>query len=73
MLGDPLPDDVEILPSPERLEERCSVAGESGGVARAHVSALDLLECLICGSSYEHDDEHPWCLRCPACMAGIAA
>ena len=34
VLGDPLPDDVEILPSPERLEERCTVASESGGVAR---------------------------------------
>ena len=34
VLGDPLPDEVEILPSPERLEERCTVAGESGGVAR---------------------------------------
>ena len=33
VLGDPLPDDVEILPSPERLEERSSTAGESGEVA----------------------------------------
>ena len=34
VLGDPLPDEVEILPTPERLEERCTVASESGEVAR---------------------------------------
>ena len=37
VLGDPLPDDVEILPSPETLEECCSVASESEGVARTPV------------------------------------
>lgn len=34
VLGDPLPDEVEILPSPEQLEDRCTVAGESEGIAR---------------------------------------
>ena len=33
MLGDPLPHEVEILPSLERLKERCTVAGGSGGIA----------------------------------------
>jgi hypothetical protein len=35
VLGDPLPDEVEILPSLERLQERCSVASESVGVVGA--------------------------------------
>ena len=34
VIAEPLPDDIEILPSPKTLEERCGVAGESGGVAR---------------------------------------
>jgi hypothetical protein len=33
VLGDPLPDDVEILPSLERLKERSTVATRSGGMA----------------------------------------
>jgi hypothetical protein len=33
VLGDPLPDEVEILPSLARLIECCSVAGESRGIA----------------------------------------
>jgi len=32
VVGDPLPDEVEILPSLERLKERCSVAGVPGGI-----------------------------------------
>jgi hypothetical protein len=31
-LGDPLPEDQELLPHPSRLRDRCSVAGESGGI-----------------------------------------
>jgi len=27
------------------------------------------LECLVCGSGYLPDDEHPELLRCPACVA----
>ena len=61
---DPLPDDVEILPSPERLEERCGVAGESGDVAREREPDGGYELCLICGSPYELDDEHPERLRC---------
>ncbi len=33
VVGEPLPDEVEILPSPERLLSGCSVAEESGEVA----------------------------------------
>jgi hypothetical protein len=32
VLGDPLPDEIEILPSPERLTESCTVADESEGI-----------------------------------------
>ena len=31
MLADPLPDEVEILPSLDRLKERCTVAGGPDG------------------------------------------
>jgi hypothetical protein len=31
-LGDPVPEDIEVLPSPEKLE-CCSVAGASGGIS----------------------------------------
>jgi hypothetical protein len=68
VLGEPLPDEVEILPSVERLQERCSVAGESQGVDRA-----DLVECLICGAGYAFAREHPERLRCQDCIAGVAA
>ena len=40
VLGDPLPDEVEILPSPERLEECCSVAGESGRIEEPSLSRI---------------------------------
>ena len=31
-LGDPLPDDAEILPHPERLTDRCTVAASQAGI-----------------------------------------
>jgi hypothetical protein len=37
VLGDPLPDDVEILPNIERLQG-CTVAGESEGVNKQFIS-----------------------------------
>ncbi len=46
VLGEPLPDDVEILPSVERLEERCSVAGVAEAVS-------DLPPCM------DEDDPEP--------------
>jgi hypothetical protein len=30
-LGEPLPDDLEILPCPDLIEDRCTVARRSGG------------------------------------------
>jgi hypothetical protein len=68
VLGDPLPDEVEILPSPERLEERWTVAGESGEITRER-SPIGYEGCLVCGSEYEFDDEHPERLRCQKCTA----
>jgi hypothetical protein len=41
VLGEPLPDDVEILPSVERLQDRCTVAGVSEGVKTIPVYPLD--------------------------------
>jgi hypothetical protein len=38
VLGDPLPDETEILPSRERLETRCSAAGISEGIAPSPAS-----------------------------------
>ncbi len=73
VLGDPLPDEVEILPSPERLEECCSVAGESGGVARERGPAAGYAQCLICGGEYLRDEEHPELLRCLKCVERTAA
>lgn len=35
IVGDPLPDDLEILPSPETLSDCCTVARASGGIDRA--------------------------------------
>jgi hypothetical protein len=32
VLADPLPDDVQVLPTPEQLTDRCSVAGVAEGV-----------------------------------------
>ena len=58
VLGDPLPDEIEILPSPERLEERWTSAGGSGGVAR-EPSPVGYERCLVCESEYEFDDVHP--------------
>ena len=58
VLGEPLPDEVEILPSVERLEECCSV---------------QTLECLTCDSGYRLDELHPERLRCPSCVARAAA
>jgi hypothetical protein len=34
-LGDPLPDDLEVLPSADRLRECCSVANVSGGIGES--------------------------------------
>ena len=72
VLGDPLPDEVEILPSPERLEECCSVAGESGGVARERGPEAGYAQCLICGGEYLRDEEHPELLRCLECVERTA-
>ena len=68
VLGDPLPDEVEILPSPAHLEECCSVARKSGEAARER-SPVGYERCLVCGSEYVLDDEHPERLRCEKCAA----
>jgi hypothetical protein len=61
VLGDPLPDDIEILPSPERLEDCCRVAGDSAGVApvpesRRHPRPGDIgyLEGLFAAFEADH-------------------
>jgi len=69
VLGDPLPDEVEILPSVDRLSDRCTVAREPEGDA----CVLDLLECLVCGSGFEFDEKRPERLRCSGCVEGVAA
>ena len=38
VLGDALPDEVELLPSPERLADGCTVAGQTEGVGQDVVS-----------------------------------
>ena len=74
VLGDPLPEHVEILPSAERLKECCSVATESEGVACVLPQIADgLVECLLCGNAYEPDALHPERLRCPDCAEEAAA
>jgi hypothetical protein len=70
VLGDPLPEEVEILPSLERLQKRCSVASKSGEVARAPDPST--LECIVCDREYVVDELHPERLRCPDCI-GVAA
>ena len=67
VLGEPLPDEVEILPTPEVLQERCGGGPESERVVRV------LLDCIVCGSVYEGDEDHLERLRCPDCIAGAAA
>jgi hypothetical protein len=32
VVGDPLPDDAEVLPTPESLAKSCSLAGDSEGI-----------------------------------------
>ena len=68
VLGDPLPDEVEILPSPERLEQHCGVAGEPGKATRTRRPA-GYEQCLVCGSEFEFDNERPERLRCERCVA----
>jgi hypothetical protein len=36
-------------------------------------SELPERECLVCGSEYLRDEQHPELLRCPDCVAGVAA
>jgi hypothetical protein len=75
VLGDPLPEDAEILPLVERLEEHWAGVNEADGVVRMPdlVSlADDPLECLRCGKGYEPDDLHPERLRCPDCVGEAA-
>jgi hypothetical protein len=67
VLGDPLPDEVEILPSVERLEECCSVASESSGMARD--SLTDVL-CVIC--RLRPIAGGPCSLRCEECREKAA-
>jgi hypothetical protein len=73
VLGDPLPEDVEILPSVERLKDHWAVASKSEDIVR--MPDLVLLaddECLRCGKGYEPDERHPERLRCPECVGEAA-
>jgi hypothetical protein len=70
VVGDPLPDEVEILPSVERLTGRCTVAGEPRGVVR---ELADDLLCVICDKGYAFDADHPERIRCPECVRRAAA
>jgi hypothetical protein len=53
VLGDPLPDDVEILPSLERLQQHCTVASDSERVGRGPLVGddgyLELLDRALRG------------------------
>jgi hypothetical protein len=75
VVADALPEELEILPSPEELRNRCTVAGAPEGQAAPPPPEFPsvVLECIVCDAVYELDDEHPELLRCPECLAGVAA
>jgi hypothetical protein len=65
VLGDPLPDDIEILPSPKRLENRCRVAGDSAAVApilesRRRPGDFGYLEGLFAAFEADHITAGEW-------------
>ena len=70
VLADPLPDDVAVLPSPERLRDRCTVARVVGGIPDPPPY---LLSCIVCDAAYLPDERHPERLRCEPCAEGVAA
>lgn len=83
-LGDPIPDDVDVLPSVDELREAMgnpdnpdNLAPDPGGRAPSLPADVlefpsDLLECLNCGSDYLLDELHPERLRCPDCVGVVA-
>jgi hypothetical protein len=75
VVADPLPDDVEILPAVEVLRDRWTVACVAEEVLDPPPPSVgdDLLECIVCGSEYDRDDDHPERLRCAECTREVAA
>lgn len=78
VLGEPLPEDLDILPRPDALDaDRCSVAVDSGGIPPSPAEGTspvavdrspvpdELVECDGCGAftKFRHNGR-PWCSRC---------